>query len=218
MCKMLIRGLFMSAALAAVSAPAAHAAYTVTFEQDGANVVATGGGTIDLTGLTRAAINSVTQIFVDGALGLEFTGATEGTDIVSGYYGATGPATFGTLVGGSNLADSGEGDVVGVTTSGSSSFVVIYVDPSYVSGAELTTSATYDNQTLDSLGLTEGVYKYTWGTGAHADSFTVQIGEPLGSAPAPVPEASTWVMMLMGFGGLGAGALMRNRRGRISAA
>jgi hypothetical protein len=131
---------------------------------------------------------------------------------VIAYYGATGPATFGATTGGA--ADAGEGDVVGMTTSGTSSFVVIYVEPGDNSGVQLTSSATYDNQTLASLGLTPGVYSYTRGTGDYADSFTIQIGS-LGSIP-PAPEASTWIMMLVGFGGLGAAALTRDRRAGTS--
>jgi hypothetical protein len=44
---------------------------------------------------------------------------------------------------------------------------------------------------------TPGVYKWTWGAGAHADSFTLDI--------AVIPEPSTWAMMLLGFAGLGPG-------------
>ncbi len=215
--KMFIRSVLASAAVAAMSIPAAHSAYTVTIEQDGANVDATGSGTIDLTDLVRSPIISTTVASVDGVAGLEFTGPAQSSlpmGYVTGYFGATGPATFGTATGAG--ANSGAGDLVGVITSGNSSFVVVYVYPGYISGSGLETSSTYDNQTLASLGLTPGVYTYTWGTGAHADSYTIDIGDSVGAASAPVPEASTWAMMAIGFAGLGAGALLRDRRARLS--
>jgi hypothetical protein len=74
--------------------------------------------------------------------------------------------------------------------------------------------ATYDHQTLASLGLTPGVYAYTWGTGLDADSLTVRI-EDIGSLTS-VPEAPAWLMMLAGFGGLGASARLRRDRTRLS--
>jgi hypothetical protein len=65
----------------------------------------------------------------------------------------------------------------------------------YQSGAALSGSATYDNATFASLGLMPGSYVYTWGSGANADSLTINI--------EAVPELSTWAMMALGFAGLG---------------
>jgi hypothetical protein len=218
MCKILIRSLFMSATMAAVSAAPANAAYVVTFEQEGSNVVATGSGAIDLTDLTASPVVSVAGPSVNGGLGAEFTGFLGGgAEAMTAYYGATGPASFGTNV--TTVASSSEGvGLVGIATSGNSAFTVLYIEQGYPPGADLPGSSTYDNQPLASLGLTPGVYEYTWGSGAHADSFTVEIGGSVGLTSAPVPEASTWIMMLMGFGGLGAGAFTRRRRARISVA
>ena len=55
----------------------------------------------------------------------------------------------------------------------------VFVPLGYVSGADLGTStAAWNSQTLSSLGLTPGLYVYTWGTAPHADSLTVQIAVP----------------------------------------
>jgi hypothetical protein len=45
-----------------------------------------------------------------------------------------------------------------------------------------------------------GEYVWSWGSGGHADTSIVEVG---GVFPAPVPEPSTWAMMLIGFTGLG---------------
>jgi hypothetical protein len=201
-------------ALATFSAPPAHAAFVVTFTEEGASILAEGSGSIDLNGLTRSPVLSTAAPQAEGGLGIEFSGPAPGDNTMTGYYGAVGPATFGPATGG-GLADAGEGDVVGIVTSGNSSFVVIYLDPSYQSGAQLTTFSTFEGQTFASLGLTPGTYVYRW----PSDSYTVQIGSLGSSLPGgatPVPEASTWIMMLMGFGGLGAGAVLRQRRARLS--
>jgi hypothetical protein len=65
---------------------------------------------------------------------------------------------------------------------------------------------TFDNATFASLNVIPGTYTWTWGTGAHADSFTLQIG------PAGVPEPSTWALMLAGFGLIGFAAMRKGKR------
>jgi hypothetical protein len=57
-----------------------------------------------------------------------------------------------------------------------------------------------------SLGLAPGAYVWNWGAGDHADSFTINV---VTSPPLPVPEPSTWAMMLLGFAGLGYAAVRR---------
>jgi hypothetical protein len=80
---------------------------------------------------------------VNGALGDEFTGDP---DFTYPYYGAVGPAFFGTAT--NTLASSISGHLAGVITNGDSSFVVIYIEEGYVSGDALDGVATYDHQTL----------------------------------------------------------------------
>jgi hypothetical protein len=68
-------------------------------------------------------------------------------------------------------------------------------------------SSTYENQTLSSLGATPGTYIWTWGTGSHADSFTLQIGP---AQTASEPGALT--LMAVSLAGLLGVVLMRTRR------
>jgi hypothetical protein len=66
----------------------------------------------------------------------------------------------------------------------------LFVPTGYVSGTALSATDTYSGQTFVSLGLTPGTYTWTWGTGANADSFKVQIGP----AATAVPEPSTAIL------------------------
>ena len=109
------------------------------------------------------------------------------TDVYGGVI--SGPATFGT--GARTAASSGAGDAL--VLNAFTEF--LFVPRDYVSGASLSGSATFANATLASLGIAPGAYVYSWGSGANADTFTIDI------APT-VPEPSTWALMLVGFGSL----------------
>jgi hypothetical protein len=175
-----------AAMLIGLFAPSAQAGYVVDLTQQGGNVVATGSGPIDLTGLTFD-VSSPQSILIFPAFGSIATGVTATADL---YAGITGPANFGSGI--LTFASSDTGDLVGV-----GSFVhEIAVPAGYVSDTPLSDTATYDGQTFSSLGATPGTYKWTWGTGAN-QNFTLVIGTPA------VPEPSTWAMMLLGFAGLG---------------
>ncbi|HLX97622.1 MAG TPA: PEP-CTERM sorting domain-containing protein, partial [Roseiarcus sp.] len=73
-----------------------------------------------------------------------------------------------------------------------------------MSGSPLSDTSTYDNATLATLGVTPGVYEWTWGTGPN-QNFTVDA----------VPEPSTWIMALAGFAGLGVAAWGARRARRF---
>jgi len=178
---------------AGVTAPPAEAAYVVTLEQDGANVVATGIGTIDLAGLSLDFSQS-TGSSMDPSVPEILTGEQGDVDL---YNGVSGPTNFG--CGGLIYADSASGDPVALDTS-----MGVGVPAGYVSGSALSDTATYDSATLSSLGVRPGVYKWTWGSGADADNFTLIAGA--------VPEPSTWALLLAGFGGLVMVSYRRTRK------
>jgi hypothetical protein len=185
--------------LIGLSAPPAQAGYVVTLEQVGGDVVATGSGAIDLTGLSldinfsglASMIPSIGQILTGPALP-----DSSNIDVYTGITPITGPANFGSGPGA--LANSGNGDIVGVHGF----FGEIVVPGGYVSGGSLSDTSSYDARTFSSLGVTPGRYEWTWGSGAN-QNFTLVIGT--------VPEPSTWAMMLLGFAGLGL-AGWRHRR------
>ncbi len=90
----------------------------------------------------------------------------------------------------------------------------LLLPPRYASGTAFSEFAVYSDATFASLGLIPGFYVWNWGSGAHADTLTIDV--IAGSGASPVPEPSTWAMMLIGFVGLGYAALRRSEAKRLS--
>jgi PEP-CTERM motif len=185
-----------------LSAPPAQAGYVVTLTQQGSDVVATGSGPIDLSGLTFSSggftFAEMTPSVADITTGpiLVFTA----TDT---YTGVSGPLNFG---GGSPTdASSGNGDSVSIF-GGINELVV---PRGYLSDSALSDTATYTGQTFSTLGATPGKYEWTWGKGAN-QNFTLEIG-------TAVPEPATWAMMALGFGLLGFLGCRKTRSGNALA-
>jgi len=139
--------LLVLAACLSTSVSPARAAYTVTFSELGSDVVASGGGTIDLGGLTFITSGmTVPQIAP--------TFATEATGVagaVDEYGSVSGPFTFGPGV--ITNATTGTGDLVGVQVLGGGPGFV-FVPTGYASGAPLSDTATYAGQSFATLGVT----------------------------------------------------------------
>jgi hypothetical protein len=168
-----------------LAASPAWAGYIVTLDQVGPNVVATGSGALDLTGLSFTG-NTVYPAAVDPSADIIQTGPT--TSSVSVYSVTfSGPTTFGS--GANTFANSGTGDFVG--RQDGSGFLVVPVG--YISGTALSNTSTFDSATFSTLGVTPGVYEWTWGTGAN-QNFTLDIGVPKASVP---DSGSTWMLLLL---------------------
>jgi hypothetical protein len=153
----------------------AQAGYTVTLQQVGPDVVATGSGPVDLTGLfilpaSGLGLSSSAQIGPNS--GTIFTGVTRTMNDL--YAGGTlsGPMSFGS--GGQTFSSSGSGDRVGITFSTALAGFELRVPTGYVSGNALSDSATYIGKTFATLGVTPGTYVWTWGPGAN-QNFTLDV-------------------------------------------
>jgi VPDSG-CTERM motif len=172
-------------------------AYTVTLQQIGSNVVATGSGPINLTGLTLSFPGAISFVVVFASVGQIETGPVG--RLIDGYTGFAGPPSFGS--GGLFFPNTGSGDFVGIDAT-ANPLPFIAVPQGYVSGSALSDSMTFNNATFASLGVIPGTYTWTWGTGLPNQNFTLVIGR------ATVPDGGTTVSLL-GFALLGLAALRR---------
>jgi hypothetical protein len=149
-----------------VSIRPAQAGYIVTLQQVGADVVATGTGAIDLTGLSFLQ-SGLTSPFLIPQQATIITGAAA---IGEGFSSPTitGPPSFGpsSLL---SLPTSSSGDIVGFSGP-----QLVVVPQGYASNTSLSDSSTYSGQTFTSLGVTAGTYIWTWGTGVN-QNFTLVI-------------------------------------------
>ena len=177
----------------------AEAGYTVTLQQVGPDVVATGSGAINLTGLTFSGSAGVNPEIHPAAAEEQFgggiyTGPTSSS--VDFYDGATGPTSFGS--GGLTLASSGSGDMVGIDNliSGLEVEHALIVPRGYVSGTLLSNSATWSGKTFATLGVTPGTYVWTWGTGAN-QNFTLEI-PPAPPTTSPATNVASFSAKLNG--------------------
>ncbi len=174
----------------------AHAAYTITIEQSGANVVASGSGTINTAALTIPLNSSNIPI----ARNMNSTNATVvvgGGGNIDQYKTISSPSNFGSTTSTVATANSGTGSAFGVNGKSTS----LYVPTGYVSGTAISGTSQWNTTTLGTLKLTPGTYTYTWGSGANADSVTVKIlGSPSLSVSAthssPIFQAGPGVLTL----------------------
>ena len=193
------RPLIAAFTLGGLCAFSSHAAVVIYVQQSGVDVVASASGTLNTVALTL------------------FSGASNGGDVAGTAWGGpgasalsvgaiiamqsawngniTGPFPFST--GDVFLGSSGGGDPVGIAHLAGST--VLYTTVGYTSGSPLAGNTTWDNTTISALGMMPGSYLYTWGSGASADSLTINI----------VPEPNVIAIAVAGA----VATLLRRRRG-----
>lgn len=180
--------------LLGLSMPAAQAGVTVTLQEQGADVVMSASGTLNLSALTQGSAGScdggirpTNPVVVSVSPGF-------GNPCQS-YIGTfAGPAAFGPGLDLTNTS-AGPGEFT-VTISPDTNTLV--VPPGYVSGAPVSGTVVFENHDFSSLGVTPGTYTWTWGTGEDADFFTLNITDAVAPVAAqPVPVLPGWGLMLL---------------------
>jgi hypothetical protein len=199
--KSIARSTILTSLVAFSLSHAANASVVVNVVQSGPNVVATGSGTLNTSALSTDGSTAV-NAFVSAQTGGILIGSS--SPVLQQLYSAiSGPANFGS--GGVFNPSSVTGGFLGFNFGSR----VLVVPQGYVSGASLSSSATWNNATLASLGLTTGTYTYTWGSGANADSFVLNIGT---SSPPATPVPSTILLATLGILGIALFQFLRIRR------
>ena len=169
-------------------AGSAGAAVIINIVDDGTDTTITASGTLNVTDLTLNTTGGAGGINPSAGF-LELT-----NNAFEVYQGITGPADFGT--GGFQFLSSATGDRVGIRLGFGNALTV---PENYVSGALLSAEGSITGQGLTEIGITPGTSTWTWGSGANADSLTINA--------SVIPEPSSFLL-----GSLGLFALIAKRR------
>ena len=164
----------------------ANAAMTINVFQSEGNVIAVASGIVNTARLGPGQDGGTWGAGVWGSFinsSLIVVNTTNGSSY-NYHEGVSGPAYFGS--GDRFLADSGSGTMFGIRGN------TVYLPKNYVSGSPLSSTSTWNSQTVAGLGLTPGSYTYTWGSGSNADSATLNI--------SAVPEPTSIVLTMLASG------------------
>jgi hypothetical protein len=139
----------------------------VTISEVGSDVIMSGSGSLNLTGLIEGSVQAGWGI--NGTLGTWAIGPS------SSFFGRkyqgnafnTYPASFGS---GYTAPTSFTGDAFGIQNGSLGKDIIVPIG--YTSGSPLSGTVTFANKTISGMGLTPGTYLYSWGS----DSIRLQIG------------------------------------------
>jgi len=192
---------------------AVDAGEIINVNQVGANVQAVASGSLDLYNTLQAGVSSNTSSFVwPNAASLVMAPIGIPTSVDNYQVGLPGqPPLFGDYfgLGGLTPATTSSGLFAFSISSNPIQVLTLTVPAGYLSGEALTASATWDGTTISALGMTPGIYTWTWGTPTnHPDSLTLNIGQAIGQ----VPEPATLTLLGIGIAGMAGGTWLRRKR------
>ena len=182
--KMKAAPIALSAGLALLVAnpPQSAQALTVNMLEVGNDVVMSGSGSLNLAALSGPIADFSPGPFIYPTAGSFLIGGASGIDV---YFGdITFPSDFGT---GAGVIGDGTGAPFGPVQLIFGFGQEIWVPSGYQSGAPLNASAIFQGETLASLGVTPGIYSWTWGSGADADDLTLHVEQSIPPVPGPLP-------------------------------
>lgn len=149
-----------------------QAAVIVTASEVSGDVIFDASGALNLAALSEGSVSGIGLIAPSSPAIIVGNATQGGADLYTGTF--TAPDPFGN--GGVAFADTGFGGLVGFSVGSQGPNLI--VPDGYISEGNISTSSTYLSSTFDSLGLEEGTYVWSWGTGDDFDSFTLVIPEP----------------------------------------
>jgi hypothetical protein len=166
-----VTALVIGALLAVAPRQVEASVFTVTVSQVGGDVVASGSGSFDLTGLTMQSTGGSSSVEINpsaGELGVgDNAGFFEDVYVNNASFGP-GLTSLGSYGSGGSATPSSGTTPDFLFTAGH-----LLLPNGYVSGTPFTDSSTYTGATFSSLGLTSGTYTSTWDAGANSLVLTV---------------------------------------------
>ena len=200
----------VGAVVVLISAMPARALVTVTVSEIGGDVVMSGSGSLNVSALTYIGGTAI-PYGIDPNTSTFLVNSGPQTALYQGQFtlpASLGPGTAslpsllpstGTYGTGDSFGIAFYADVAGRTYQ---QVPTLFVEggSGYTNGTAISGTSTYTGQTLSSLGLTPGNYTWSWGSGATADSITMQIGNSVAPGPASVPGPLPILGLAAAFG------------------
>ncbi len=153
--------------LLVLTCTAASAAVIVEIRQDGANVTATATGSLNVSSPISSGTATVLPIiFYNNANDFSYVVGIGGGSSATAFTFPFATTTPLNTVAIDQLSDSNTGGPVGVGSGG-----VLYTPVGYVSDDPINSSSTWNNTTLQALGLSPGSYLFDYTT----DSITFNV-------------------------------------------
>ncbi len=191
-----------AAALAMCALPAAaDAALTVKIGNFQNDVVVTFSGAFNTTGLDLLS-DDESPFLPNSSLGTSLF-RVGGDATMIWFAGLTGPSAFGTTD--FFLDGTGAGAAFGLSAFEDTTYVGV---ANTYTGAPISGGSVFRNTSVSALGLTCGNYSFS----SRADSINVNV---CAADAGPVPEPSTWALMLAGFAMVGGAIRYRRRSARV---
>ena len=170
----------------------AKAVLTYNIFESAGNVVVQTSGSLNLTGATPAG--PALCYSITGAISPQFAIVCTGPGTIASAYAISGPQFFDGAVAGATASTSNVSGIAtvlqGAFDPGQTGFFAI--DPAYISATPIVSSATFNGQTLATLGFTTTGLIGTWSLNGTSETIKVFLGNPPAAAvPGPLPLLGT---------------------------
>lgn len=176
----------VAAALLVFGCAPANAVMRLVVEQVGSDVVMSGSGTANTSGLASSgSVSDFTNVYTYSQA---YAGpAAFDNGAVSFWSGLSGPTVFGSDQDVTENPDqaTSTGQLFGILAGSNTGSPQLVLPADYSSGSSLSGVSTFTSLTLSQLGLTPGqTFTWSWGSGLTADSLQLEVSS---TVPAPLP-------------------------------